>query len=240
MKVLNLYAGVGGNRKLWTGCDVTAVEYTQNIADVYQSLNPADTVVVDDAHQYLLENHQNFDFIWSSPPCQSHTKMVKATRHKSQQRRYPNMALYAEIIYLQHFFSGRWVVENVEPYYGPLVPDGVVHTVVGRHHFWSNFGFIARDIPRPSGFINLSNVAGSQKMKDWLGIQYEGNLYYEGNHCPAQVLRNAVHPEIGLQIFNAAKQCPTCKNTGQVCCGGKEGYFECCQSPVDCECGGQP
>ena len=33
LKVLNLYAGIGGNRKLWTNVDVTAVEYnpTENL-----------------------------------------------------------------------------------------------------------------------------------------------------------------------------------------------------------------
>ena len=30
--------------------------------------------------------------------------------------------------------------------------------------------------------------------------------------------------------------CPDCKGTGHVCCGGKAGYFECCQSAVQCGC----
>ena len=38
MEVLNLYAGVGGNRKLWTGCNVTAVELNPKIANVYKRL----------------------------------------------------------------------------------------------------------------------------------------------------------------------------------------------------------
>ncbi len=40
---------------------------------------------------------------------------------------------------------------------------------------------------------------------DWLGIHYKENIYYEGNHCPAQVLRNCVHPVLGMQILEAAK-----------------------------------
>jgi DNA (cytosine-5)-methyltransferase 1 len=36
MRILNLYAGIGGNRKLWTDCEVTAVENVQHIADVYK------------------------------------------------------------------------------------------------------------------------------------------------------------------------------------------------------------
>ena len=74
MKILNLYAGVGGNRKLWGGeHDITAVELDAQIAEVYADLYPNDTVIVGDAHEYLLENYMDFDFIWSSPPCPSHS-----------------------------------------------------------------------------------------------------------------------------------------------------------------------
>jgi DNA (cytosine-5)-methyltransferase 1 len=197
-RVLNLYAGVGGNRKLWQGCEVTAVEYSPAIAGVYQDLYPNDTVVVGDAHQYLLDHHHEFDFIWSSPPCQSHSRMMKATRHKLN--RYPDMKLYEEIIFLQNFYKGKWVVENVVPYYTPLIEA----KKVGRHLFWSNFEFTAEDVARPKGFINKSNLAGKQELMDWLGIHYEKNLYYDGNHCPAQILRNCVHPELGRQIYEEA------------------------------------
>ena len=114
MKVLNLYAGLGGNRKKWNNCQVTAVESNEKIAAVYQRLNPADTVVIGDAHEYLRQHHGEFDFIWSSPPCQTHSKMAKATRHKN--RRFPDMRLYEEILFLQHFFKGRWIIENVVPF----------------------------------------------------------------------------------------------------------------------------
>lgn len=120
MNILNLYAGLGGNRKLWgDGHEVTAVEKTQAIADVYRAQYPNDRVILADAHQYLLNHHHEYDFIWSSPPCQSHSKMVKATRHKI--RAYPDMALYQEIIFLQNFAKCKWVVENVKPYYEPLI-----------------------------------------------------------------------------------------------------------------------
>ncbi len=199
MKVLNLYAGIGGNRKLWDSCQVTSVEYTQKIADVYKSQHPNDEVVVADAHQYLLENHSRFDFIWSSPPCQSHSKMMKGGRNRKP--RYPDMKLYEEILFLQHNHKGLWVVENVVPYYKPLVSPT---KQVGRHLFWSNFDFDVKEVKSPENFINMTTVEGSRKLKDWLGIHYEGNIYYEGNHCPAQVLRNAVHPLVGKQVYDAA------------------------------------
>ena len=50
MKILNLYAGIGGNRKLWGGVDVTAVEINPDIAAIYQDLFPDDTIIIDDAH----------------------------------------------------------------------------------------------------------------------------------------------------------------------------------------------
>lgn len=198
IRCLNLYAGLGGNRKLWKGVDVTAVEMNDKIAKVYAKGNPHDNVVIGDAHEFLLKNYQDFDFIWSSPPCQTHSKMNKATRHKT--RRFPDLRLYEEVLFLQHFFKGRWVVENVQPFYKPLIEA----KSVGRHLFWSNFDFDVDDVKRPKGFINKCNVAGKKELQNWLGIHYKENIYYGKNHCPAQILRNCVHPKVGEGIFNAA------------------------------------
>jgi len=201
MKVLNLYAGLGGNRKHWKDVEVTAIEMEENIANVYKQNFPNDTVIVADAHQYLLEHHKEFDFIWSSPPCQTHSKMAKATRHELN--RYTDMSLYQEVIFLNNFFKGRFVVENVKPFYTPLIKPTVE---MGRHIFWTNFEIFPIDLPNIKGFINKGTVAETQHLKDWLGIQYKGNLYYKGNHCPGQVLRNCVHPDLGLHIFNESKK----------------------------------
>ncbi len=200
MRVLNLYAGLGGNRKNWKDVEVTAVELDPRIAAVYQRLYPNDTVIVGDAHQYLLDHFEEFDFIWSSPPCQTHSKMAKATRHKL--KRYPDMSLYQEIIFLTHFFKGKWVVENVDPFYAPLVPG----VKLGRHMYWSNFDVGTFHKEMPKDFINLATLAGKQKMMEWLGIYYEENIYYGNNHCPVQILRNCVHPEEGEAILDKARE----------------------------------
>lgn len=198
MKVLNLYAGLGGNRKHWKGVEVTAIETNEKIAAVYQRLFPGDKVIIADAHGYLLDHYEEFDFIWSSPACQSHSKMMKFTRHKLN--RYPDLSLYQEIIFLQNFYKGNWVVENVVPYYEPLIPA----IKCGRHLFWSNFEIEPFEIKQPKNTINLATVSGKKVMMDWLGIHFEENIYYEGNHCPAQVLRNCVHPDLGLYVFESA------------------------------------
>mgnify|MGYP002039742034 CR=1 FL=1 len=197
MKVLNLYAGLGGNRKLWKDVEVTAVESNVEIARVYQEQNPDDIVIIGDAHDYLLKNANNFEFIWSSPPCQSHSRMIRSGRNRRP--RYPDLKLYEEIIHLQYDYNGKWVVENVLPYYQPLIPYTVK---VGRHLFWSNFDFEVEPVKSPKNLLSGGKKqARKEELMEWLDIYYEENIYYDGNHCPSQVLRNCVHPKIGQQIF---------------------------------------
>lgn len=190
MKILNLFAGIGGNRKNWQDCQVTAVELEPKIAAVYQRLHPQDAVIVGDAHAYLLEHADEFDFIWTSPPCQTHSRLSLATRHKSQ-RRYVDMMLYQQIIFLRTHFAGKWIAENVVPYYEPLITP--THRE-GRHLFWANFTWSAISVPSPENFIRGYGPSAKQGMMDWLGIHYPENIYYGKNHCPAQILRNCVHP----------------------------------------------
>ena len=199
MKILNLYAGLGGNRKLWGDeHEITMVENNPEIAKIYLMMFPKDKIVIGDAHQYLLEHYKEFDFIWSSPPCQSHTKMIRSG--KNRKPRFSDMRLYEEILFLKYNFKGKWIVENVKPYYEPFMSP----KEIGRHLVWANFeikDFKHENIP---GFIMKCNTEGSEQLKEWLGIKYKGNIYYNGNHDPAQVLRNCVHPEVGLHILNCA------------------------------------
>lgn len=51
VRVLNLYACLGGNRLLWENCEVTAVELDQELARLYKERFPNDKVIVADAHQ---------------------------------------------------------------------------------------------------------------------------------------------------------------------------------------------
>jgi DNA (cytosine-5)-methyltransferase 1 len=194
--VLNLYAGIGGNRKFWNGCHVTAVERDVHVAAAYKYLYPEDTLIVGDAHQYLLKNYQNFDFIWSSPPCQSHSRMnYWLPAHK---KIYVDLSLYQQVIFLREFFRGSWVVENVNPYYLPLVaPD----KRIGRHCFWTNFSISDFEIEQIPGFINLDTPEDKESIMKWLGIRYDKNIYLSGKSY-LQVFRNCVHPDIGLSIFN--------------------------------------
>src|SRR5574344_1742345 len=135
-RVINLYACLGGNRYKWTDCEVTAVELDPELARMYKERFPTDTVIVADAHQYLLDHYKEFDFIWTSPPCPTHSKS-RFWAYSKTKPVFPDMKLYEEIIFLQHHSldSQKWVVENVNGYYEPLIPA----KVQGRHLFWSNF-----------------------------------------------------------------------------------------------------
>jgi len=203
MKILNLYAGIGGNRKLWKNCEVTAVEKNPEVAAIYARLYPDDNLIVGDAHEYLLNHFSEFDFIWTSPPCQSHSKMIKSGRNRKP--RYPDYRLYEEIHLLVYDFKGFWVVENVEPYYKPHFPEYIKN--IGRHYFWSNFQINQPfEIPEFKNFINEQNLTAKQNLMDWLDIHFEENIYLPGpsgkkNHCPTQVLRNCVHPKMGLHVY---------------------------------------
>jgi len=208
IKILNLYAGIGGNRKLWDGdIEVIAVENNKEIAKIYQDFFPNDKVIIADAHQYLLEHFEEFDFIWSSPPCQSHS----GTNHflfGQGIRRFPDLKLYEEIIFLKHWFKGKWVVENVKPYYEPLIKG----QQCGRHYFWSNFHIIPIKVDYGIGTWNRKTASKEKQRKaiireaqiPELTTLHELNLKGYKLKNKRQVLRNCVLPRVGLHIFKMA------------------------------------
>lgn len=198
IKVLNLYAGIGGNRKLWENVDVTAVEYKQEIADIYKDFFPNDKVVVGDAHQYLLEHYKEFDFIWSSPPCPTHSG-VNNFLHAQGCIRYPELSLWQEIIFLQHFAEKKkikWVVENVRSYYPPLWPP----QEAGRHYFWSNFKL--NSFNQRNNF-NACNMRDTTRKSSKENLELLQKTYgFKVNN--AMYLRNCVLPELGKHVFDCA------------------------------------
>lgn len=194
MKILNLYAGIGGNRKRWGDeHQITAVESDPAVAAIYAALYPNDTVVVGDAHEYLRKHFREFDFIWSSPPCQTHSGIRQniGVRCRGLEPKFPDMVLYEEIIFLMHNATCQWVVENVRPYYRPLITAQSAH----RHFFWSNFEI--PDIKIPPFNMHRASISELQQ-------QYGFDLSKYKLPNKRQVLRNCVHPELGMHILNAA------------------------------------
>ncbi len=195
MKVLNLYAGIGGNRKLWKDVEVTAVENNESIAKIYQDFFPNDNVIVGDAHQYLLEHYKEFDFIWSSPPCPTHSRLRRmAVKNGSYEAKFPSMILYEEIIFLKHFVDCKWIVENVISYYEPLIKP----QVFDRHFFWSNF-FIDKLKTEYGGNIKKGHAKELQEIK---GVNIDG--YKLNGRRKDSAIRSYINPLIGKHIFNMA------------------------------------
>ena len=218
MKVLNLYACLGGNRYKWdevakeSGIElqVTAVELDEEAARLYQERFPNDKVVVADAHQYLLDNFKEFDFIWSSPPCPSHSK-VRITQKTRENFKflYPDLKLYEEVIFLDNFFKGKYVVENVTPYYEPLVPA----QKRGRHLYWTNF-----TLPNDINERKLKGILCS--MENEVDTLCEFHDYdfrkYKGKQSVQKMARNLVDYEAGRTIFEIALGIVSKKQTNQI------------------------
>lgn len=185
-KILNLYAGIGGNRKLWGDeYDITAIEINSDIASEYKYRFPNDVVIKTDSHEYLLHNYKEFDFIWSSPPCPSHSKLS----YSQKEKRYAEMSLYQQIILLKNWFKGLYVIENVVPYYEYLINPNII---IGRHPYWSNFKI------EP---LNVKNIDVSRSTKEELSEYLEMPIpRIKG----ALLLRNSVEPKVGKHIFDCA------------------------------------
>jgi DNA (cytosine-5)-methyltransferase 1 len=212
MKILNLYACLGGNRYKWNevknDIQVTAVELDPELARMYQERFPNDTVIVADAHKYLLEHYKEFDFIWSSPPCPTHSK-ARFWGSKGGQCDvvYPDMTLYQEIIFLDNFFNGKYVVENVTPYYQPLINA----QKRGRHLYWTNF-----TLPNVLSFrFDEATQRGTNEIKKLCEFHEIDISTYKGNQSKVKIARNLVDFEAGKTIFSTALNILENKNHNQ-------------------------
>tara|TARA_R100001460_G_scaffold33133_1_gene64770 strand:+ start:652 stop:1257 length:606 start_codon:yes stop_codon:yes gene_type:complete len=186
MKILNLYAGIGGNRTLWGNeHQVTAIEINSDIASEYKYKFPNDEVIQTDSHQFLLHNYKKYDFIWSSPPCPSHSRLC----YSQKEKKYAEMSLYQQIILLNSWYKGLWAIENVVPYYEYLIEP---NKMIGRHPYWSNF---------PIKDLEVKNIdiarSTKEELSEYLGMpipRINGHL----------LLRNSVEPKVGKHILNCA------------------------------------
>ena len=193
MKILNLYAGIGGNRKLWgDDHDITAVELNPDIARIYQDFFPNDTVVVGDAHQYLIDHYKGYDFIWSSPPCPSHSRVrTMGVYAENVEAIYPEMSLYQEIILLKYFAKGDWVIENVRPYYQPLI-DATIE--LHRHLFWCNFPVRHYKVEDERVHTEISNKS----------VVYDVDLAEYEFRDKDKMLKNMVNPSVGKYLLDSS------------------------------------
>ena len=206
-KVLNLYACLGGNRYKWdevanqAGIDleVTAVEWDEELAKLYQERFPNDIVIVGDAHQYLLDHYKEFDFIWSSPPCPTHSRArYWGFGANGKNPIYPDMKLYQEIIFLEHHFKGKYVVENVIPYYEPMLKP----VKRGRHLYWTNLK-LPMELSQRSKKMK-EDKTNSESLSHYNKYHDYDFTRYKGKQLVLKIARNLVDYEAGRTIFETA------------------------------------
>jgi len=102
------------------------------------------------------------------------------------------MKLYQEILFLKYNFSGKWVVENVKPYYEPLIKPT---NILQRHLFWSNFEILNKEFKKDN--IKKAQIPDLQK-------KYGFDLSSYKLKNKRQVLRNCVAPELGKHVLDCA------------------------------------
>ena len=125
------------------------------------------------------------------------------------------MIIYQQIILLELVskgenprFKGKYVIENVVPYYDPLIP---AHKR-GRHLYWTNF--------------NLPNTLSNRKSPvfgnstDELNKLCEFHDYnfkqYKGKQSTVKIARNLVEYEAGKTILQTAIGVMTKRNVEQI------------------------
>lgn len=198
IKILNLYACLGGNRYKWdevaNNLEITAVEWDEELAMLYQERFTNDKVIVADAHQYLLDHYKEFDFIWSSPPCPTHSRLVQSNKNKIKMK-FPDMKLYEEILFLKHLYEGKYVIENVIPYYEPLIPAQKRH----RHLYWTNF-----NLPNVLTNREARISTGTSEVKKLCEFHDYDFYKYKGSQPTNKIARNLVDYEAGKTIFETA------------------------------------
>lgn len=207
MKILNLYACLGGNRYKWGDeHEIVAVELDEELALLYQERFPNDKVVIGDAHQYLLDHYKEFDFIWSSPPCPSHSR-ARFARRNTTTPEYPDMMLYQEILFLDNWFDGKYCVENVIPYYDPLIPG----KKIGRHIYWTNFR-----LPNDLNERKCNIMEGEDEVSRYCEYHEYDFRKYKGEQRTDKIARNLVDFEAGKTILDTALGIVSKSNTSQV------------------------
>ena len=208
IKLLNLYAGIGGNVHLLdrNKYQIISIEHNIQIAKINQLLHPEDIIITCDglckedeirtecpgnAKYYLRLNYKKFDFIWGSPPCQTHSKMRFTQKSKDfYEYKYPNVDLYQIITLLQTHFEGTYIIENVKPYYESWIKPNFI---LNRHYYWSNKYLHCDKLQTPKPFDRMYKP-------DWIEFL---DIPVKQKDIKLQWLRNCVHPKEGLQLMES-------------------------------------
>jgi len=119
---------------------------------------------------------------------------------------FPDMKLYAEILFLDKWFKGKYVVENVIPYYEPLIAG----KKRGRHLYWTNFNLPTNLNERKGGIME-----GKNEVDKWCEFHDYNFKKYKGTQRTDKIARNLVDYEVGKTILDVALGIYKQNNTSQ-------------------------
>lgn len=202
MKILNLYAGLGGNRTLWSRIySITAVENNDRRAEIYAKRFPNDEIIVRDVKEFLYTTDlTQFDLIWLSPPCKTHSQMNRF--HKGRPKIPRLDEIFGVQIWLERLvkYPGHWVMENVYPEYGIQNLVGCFIVTLDKNVFWSSFPIDRkrfRPIKPGHGSLNNSTTMREEREKliqNFMLTDIEDMISLEE-------IRNCVDPRIGKYVL---------------------------------------
>ena len=104
---------------------------------------------------------------------------------------YPDMKLYEEIIFLEHYFKGNYCVENVIAFYDPLIKPKKLQ----RHWFWTNYPLNEQKFPDDKHDDIM------EECREKVGIDLRD---YDLKSDHKTIYRNCVSSDLGLYIFQTA------------------------------------
>ncbi len=102
------------------------------------------------------------------------------------------MKLYEEIILLDKFYKGKYCVENVIPFYEPLIAA----KKRGRHLYWTNF-----NLPNILSKRKSPEMKGSGSIERFSKFHNYDFYKYKGKQNRGKMSRNLVDYEAGKTIF---------------------------------------
>jgi DNA (cytosine-5)-methyltransferase 1 len=102
------------------------------------------------------------------------------------------MRLYQEILLLDGYFDGYYCIENVIPWYEPLIEP----QKLGRHCFWANFKIPNKKFEPRGSFDNIEELANKlgYDISNWKNVDKR------------LLLRNCVEPEVAKYIMECLKE----------------------------------
>lgn len=110
-------------------------------------------------------------------------------------------------MFLQHYFKGGFVVENVIPYYKPLIEA----QKRGRHLYWSSF-----KLPNDINERKASIMEGKDEVTQWCNFHKYDFRQYKGEQRTDKMARNLVDYEAGKTIFETFLGIQKENNTAQI------------------------